>query len=501
MRAGLFSFIRPATPEALVSQAVRLDPHVHESWLRTPPALLAETLAPLVSSPVGSLWRDSETLRGDRRERLEVLALLDAAGLGEGAGYKALERTIPWCGAEHVMLALLMERRQPVPLRSEAMLAALSPAIERAILRIGLPLLGDEPVLTQLMAEQSLGYLCVSPTGSLVTMNVRALRLVDRYADAASVVGRRGAVAAFAARALEQIRKQQPWQLASDESAAILQVDVHRLAKETHALSEDVILVQMRRSPRLPVREGALARASLTRTQLTVAMLFATTGASDEELGQAARRARGHGAQAHGSDPRAPRRQLSRRDRGADHAVMGAHSAASKTERSRSPRQSSEGVGRSAKSSLRGMHTPSPSALEAASARRSLFVLPALTPPRREGLTLLVLADGNARLRRPAEATREARAGSSPSPSTWPAGRTSPRWSPASSPRTTSRSGGSASSRRCTRRSSSSASPSRRAGRSSLRAFAWRLGATSARSARAAAGPSPWRTPSTPSWR
>ena len=285
VQAGLFSFIRPASPEALVSQAVRLEPFVHESWLRTPPELLEETLAPLVSSPVGSLLRDSQTLRGERRERLEVLALLDTAGLGEGAGYKALERTTPWYGTELVMLALLMERKTPVPARSEALLAALNPAIQRAILRIGLPLLAHEPILPQLMAEQSVGYLCLSSTGGLVAANVRALRLVDRYADAASVVGRRGAVAAFAARALEQVEKQRPWQLAGDEPTSILQVDAHQLAKERHALSEDILLVQMREVPPPPLSaRAARARAVLTKTQLEVAMLFAATGASDGEL-------------------------------------------------------------------------------------------------------------------------------------------------------------------------------------------------------------------------
>jgi len=235
---------------------------------------------------VGSLLCDSQTLRGERRERLEVLALLDTAGLGEGAGYKALERTTPWYGTELVMLALLMERKTPVPARSEALLAALNPAIQRAILRIGLPLLAYEPILPQLMAEQSVGYLCLSSTGGLVAANVRALHLVDRYADAANVVGRRGAIAAFAERALEQVEKQRPWQLAGDEpSSMILQVDVHQLAKERHALSEDILLVQMREVAPPPLSARATrARAVLTKTQLEVAMLFAATGASDGEL-------------------------------------------------------------------------------------------------------------------------------------------------------------------------------------------------------------------------
>src|SRR4051812_40906044 len=89
--AGLFSIIRPGADDALVSQPVQLPPAVFESWLRMPPELLQVTLTPLIASRPGTLWRDSETLRGAQREQLEVLRELDGAGLGEGAGYKILQ--------------------------------------------------------------------------------------------------------------------------------------------------------------------------------------------------------------------------------------------------------------------------------------------------------------------------------------------------------------------------------------------------------------------------
>jgi DNA-binding CsgD family transcriptional regulator len=285
VQAGLFSFIRPAAPEALVSQAVGLEAHIHESWLRTPPAVLERTLAPLVSSSVGSLWRDSETIRGEQREQLEVLTLLDTAGLGEGAGYKAMERTIPGYGTEHVMLALLMERKTPVPARSDVMLSALNPALQRAILRLGLPRLPHQPVQPPEAPEDVFGYLCVSRTGRLVATNLRALHLVDRYADAAGVAGRHDTVAAFATRAMDQNRKARPWQLAHDEPARILQVDVSGLPERSYVLPDDAMVIQMREVPPPPLSAAATrARELLTRMQLRVAILYATTGASDEEL-------------------------------------------------------------------------------------------------------------------------------------------------------------------------------------------------------------------------
>jgi DNA-binding CsgD family transcriptional regulator len=285
VQAGLFSFIRPSMPDALVSQAVGLEQGIYEKWLSTPPAMLEQILAPLVSSRVGSLWRDSETLQGEQREQLEVLALLDTAGLGEGAGYKAIERTIPWYGTEHVTLALLMARRQRVPARSEVLLAALTPAIQRAILRLALPLLAHQPIHAQIVAEQSLGYLCLSPNGSLTETNLRAHRLVDVYADAARIERRRGATAAFAAQALERTRGGRLWQLPASDHPSTLQVDAHRLAKETHVLPGDVILLQMREVlPSAFTPEVACAWALLTKRERQIALCLARTVDSAKQI-------------------------------------------------------------------------------------------------------------------------------------------------------------------------------------------------------------------------
>ena len=84
---------------------------------------------------------------------------------------------------------------------------------------------------------------------------------------------------------MEQTRRGLPWQIADDASPFILHVDVIPLAKVTHVLSEDILLVQMRELPPPPLSARAVrARALLTPTQLEVAILFATTGDSDEEL-------------------------------------------------------------------------------------------------------------------------------------------------------------------------------------------------------------------------
>src|SRR6185503_10739949 len=105
----------------------------------------------------------------------------------------------------HYMLALLMARGEVVPWRSQALLAALNPAIRAAVLRLGLVLLAREPILTQIVEEQSLGYICISRTGEVLEANRRAHHLVTRYQRAAGVEGRRNAMTDFATRAREEV--------------------------------------------------------------------------------------------------------------------------------------------------------------------------------------------------------------------------------------------------------------------------------------------------------
>lgn len=283
--AGLFSMIRPGANDALVSQPSRLPPEVFESWLRMPPHLLQVTLAPVLSFKPGRLWRDSETLRGAQREQLEVLRELDGAGLGEGAGYKLLERPSPWYGVEHLMLALLMERGERVPARSQVMLSALHEHIRAAVLRLAIPLLSHQPIHPQMVAEQSLGYICLSRSGRVLEANRRAREFVDRYGAAAGLQGRRNAVEDFAVCALKEAVGGKPWQLRIDGSRSILQVDAHHLAKETHVLPEDTILLYMRELSEPQVAARALPDFKrLTGREQEVALLLADPLLNPKEI-------------------------------------------------------------------------------------------------------------------------------------------------------------------------------------------------------------------------
>jgi len=283
--AGLFSLIRPGADGALVSQPAGLPKAIFESWLRMPLDQLRITLTPVILSRVGRLRRDSETFRGAQREQLDVLRELDGAGLGEGAAYKVLERPVPWYGKEHLMLALLMERGEHVPARSQLMLTELHEHTQAAVLRSALPLLPHYPIHPQVMAEQSIGYICLSPSGRVIEVNQRACHLVERYSTAAGIEGLRGAVEAFAVRARKRARGGQPWQLTLARPPSTLLVDVHRLAKAAHAISEDTILLHMREVLEAPVVENALpALEELTDREHEIALLLAHLDGTQRQI-------------------------------------------------------------------------------------------------------------------------------------------------------------------------------------------------------------------------
>jgi DNA-binding CsgD family transcriptional regulator len=285
LAAGLFGIIRPGAPEAMVTCPVGLPPEVCDSWLGTPRDQLAQTLAPVVRSEAGGLWRDSETVTGPLRERLDVLRTRDAAGLGEGAGYKVLERASPWYGEEHFLLAILMERGSPIPPRASAMLAALNLDISAAILRLGLPLLENDSIQAQTMAEESSGYIFLSRRGAVIEANRRAHEPVLRYRGAARVERGQGAVADFAARARERASGTLAWRLDADDPPSLLYVKVHHLAKETHALHEDVLLVRMNEVLLAPPSvDEMLERARLTRREKQITLLLIRTPASHKQI-------------------------------------------------------------------------------------------------------------------------------------------------------------------------------------------------------------------------
>jgi DNA-binding CsgD family transcriptional regulator len=283
--AGLLGILRPGAPEAMMAYPVGLPPPVLESWLGMPGELRARVLAPLFSSRPGELQRDSETVTGSWREELDVLRKLRDSNLGEGAGCKLLERATVRDGEEHFLLAIIMERNKLLSPRSRVMLAALTPAIADAVLRIRLPLVQSEPLYAQLMAERATGYLCVSRSGSTIAANSRAHELVTRFRAAMGIQGRRGAVGELAARAWGLYGQPRTWRLDGDGPPSLLHVTTHVLDDESHDLQEGILLVVLEEILLPKCRADELIeQAGLTPMEKKVARLLAHTPLSHKQV-------------------------------------------------------------------------------------------------------------------------------------------------------------------------------------------------------------------------
>lgn len=278
---GLLNVVRPRAIEALVSQPAGIPSKVLEGWLLSPKAALTSALLPLLSSAPGKVWRDSMTVRGAQREALGVLRVLDDVGLGEGIGYKLIVRPSLLYGEEHIMLALILERHATLPDRAEVLLNAIHAPLRDAVLRRSLPLIAHHSIPSQIIEEQSLGYICLSSNGDVREANWRARALVERYRDRAGITGSRGALETFAARARREARGGQPWLLNALDTRSTLLVDVSSLAKETHVLSEDLHMIVMREL--IHERAGA-ELSSLTEREQEICLLLARTALDQKSI-------------------------------------------------------------------------------------------------------------------------------------------------------------------------------------------------------------------------
>jgi DNA-binding CsgD family transcriptional regulator len=299
--AGIIGSITPGAPEAFVSHPIRLPDEVFEAWMHTSPTELASLLGSILTSEDGALVHADEVIPFELRERLDVLRAFDAQGLGESAGYKVSSRPVAGHGAGLLMLALIAERGARIPRRSGDLLRALNPAIESALERLRVPLLPSRSIFAQVIAEQGLGYVCLSMSGGLVEVNGRAHELALRYQRAAGLSGRRKCLRDLAALALVKASPGRPWLLPDGAGAAILELSAHRLAKEAHALPEDVLLLMMkelRLQPLASAGDAAALLTQLTPRQREVATLLAKSALSfkriADELGVTESTARKH---------------------------------------------------------------------------------------------------------------------------------------------------------------------------------------------------------------
>lgn len=277
---GLIGVLGGDAASSPVSHIVKLPDTVIEGWASTPSHQLARMLAPMVGAGPGELISDTQAIVGPFRDEIALLRRLDDAGLGESAGYKVSTHRAASGRPVHSFMTFALERGGAFDERHRHTLALLRPFIHDAQSRIGVPLIASQSILAQIVNEQSIGFMCVARTGRIVEVNQRMHALAIRYLRAARTEGGRGALARFADRARAETAGGRTWQLRAEDGSAVAEVSAHRLAKESHSIGDDVVLLMMKEL----VLSPAASAGELTDRQQEIAKLLVGTGLSYKQI-------------------------------------------------------------------------------------------------------------------------------------------------------------------------------------------------------------------------
>jgi DNA-binding CsgD family transcriptional regulator len=264
--------------------------HVPEAFISTRSRLIeADPAIPVVSRlPVGCVGRSLDVFSEAAFRSLPYSqALYPRFGFAHVTGF-AISSTPRGNDREHVTLWFFHELNGRVPTWRECRLLELLHEETRAALaRMRLPLLAGEPIRYQILQEQRVGTLLLRPGGGkLLELNRRAALLACSYMGAAPVRPWRAVLRALSRQVLStsatpgySVRY-----LKNRSNACTLEVSTHALAKEQHALGEDVILVELREHPSaLPPSDYPLLW-ELPPRQREVARLLVGSGLSSKEI-------------------------------------------------------------------------------------------------------------------------------------------------------------------------------------------------------------------------
>lgn len=281
---GLIGVMGERLSGSSISHVVGLPGGVIEGWTSTPLPLLGRMLAPLLPATPGQLIGDG-AITGALREQIALLQVMKRAGLGESAGYKVAVRLTASGAATHRFLTLALEGGATFRPSDGEIFRRLQPEIDAALSRMDVPLIASEPILSQIVEERELGYLCASPSGSVVELNARAQELAHAYAPAVRVEKGRAWLERFVQRLIAETGQQRTLEIPRPDGGATLSVSAHRLSRGVHAVTEPLTLVLLREETAALSLPAPLTR-TLTRRQLDVAQQLATTGRSYKEIAE-----------------------------------------------------------------------------------------------------------------------------------------------------------------------------------------------------------------------
>jgi DNA-binding CsgD family transcriptional regulator len=268
--------------DAVVSHAVGLPESVIEGWFDAPREQLFLMLSPLMCAEGGQLISDTQAIIGRTREKIDLLHVLPEAGLGEAAGYMVSDPK--WNPRRRTFLTFALDEKARFSPRDHVLLGVLREDIHAALQRVQVPFVSSQSITAQLMENRQWGFILVAPrTASCIEMNIRARELVTKYASSARVEGGKYVVSSFAMRSVFETRSHDAWVVKHAKGSGELEITVHELKKEDHAISEDMWLVMMAETT-YPHRVGIFSGFSLTAREEEIAIFLVETGLSYKEI-------------------------------------------------------------------------------------------------------------------------------------------------------------------------------------------------------------------------
>jgi len=277
---GLIGTFSRGGLDAIVSHTVGLPDNVIEAWFDAPPEQLKMMMAPIMSAAGGQLITQSMTPA--MREKLDVARVMTAANLGESAGYRVSDTQST--ARRMMFLTFALDDKVQFTPRDHIMLDLLREDIHAALNRLRVPVISSQSITAQIMENRHLGFVLVtSKTAQCIEMNFRARELVTKFAPSARVERGKYDVSSFAMRAVFETRSKDAWVIPHVDGIGKLEVTVHELKKEEHAIGTDMWLVMMEETE-YPQQVGIFAGFALTAREEEIAVFLVETGLSYKEI-------------------------------------------------------------------------------------------------------------------------------------------------------------------------------------------------------------------------
>jgi len=246
--------------------------------------------------PAGLACRDTDMIPARTLPRIPFIqALYPHHGFAHLSGQK-LSIKPRGDDEEHTCMILLHGVGERMPSWRECrMLELLHDDIQGAVERMRLPLLPHESILFQVMEERRVGYILLRRDGTLLEANQRAYVLINSYVPKEGIRPKAHLVE-FAHNVIcaATRRARSAYFGLRGDGRMMLELNVHELAKERHAIREDLILIELREIPLAPTqRDGPAPIAPETMKQLLpslsprereITILLVTSGLSYKQI-------------------------------------------------------------------------------------------------------------------------------------------------------------------------------------------------------------------------